>query len=216
MKLNTFLTVFLTVLFSAVSFAGNNEKGDKTATVAAYVFEEELVLPATAVKDQYRTSTCWSFSGLSFLESEMLRLGKPEVDLSEMYIVRQTYSEKAKRYIRLHGELNFSPGGAFHDVTNMISQYGIVPESVYSGLMDGQKKHVHNDLDNALAQEVKGVVNNNEIDFKKVCRQTVDSTLNVYLGEIPQTFEYKGKNYTPQTFASDYVGLKMDDYIEIT
>lgn len=216
MKLNTFLTVFLTVLFSAVSFAGNNDKGDKTAAVAAYVFEEEMVLPATAVKDQYRTSTCWSFSGLSFLESEMLRLGKPEVDLSEMYVVRQTYSEKAKRYIRLHGELNFSPGGAFHDVTNMISQFGIVPESVYSGLMEGQKKHVHNDLDNALAQEVKGVVNNNEIDFKKVCRQTVDSTLNVYLGEIPQTFEYKGKNYTPQTFATDYVGLKMDDYIEIT
>ncbi len=216
MKLRAFLTVSLTVVFLITSFAGNNEKGDKTATASAYVFEQEIVLPATAVKDQYRTGTCWSFSGLSFLESEMLRLGKPEVDLSEMYIVRHTYSEKAKRYIRLHGELNFSPGGAFHDVTNVISRYGIVPESVYSGLINGQKKHVHNDMDNALVREVKGIVEKKEIDFNRVCTQTVDSMLINYLGEIPQNFEYEGKNYTPQSFATDYVGLKMDDYIEIT
>ncbi len=216
MELRAFLTVFFTVIFTVLSFADNNDKGDKTVPSTAYVFEEEIVLPATAVKDQYRTGTCWSFSALSFLESEMLRLGKPEVDFSEMYIVRHTYAEKVKRYIRLHGELNFSPGGAFHDVTNVISQYGIVPESVYTGLKDGQKKHVHNDLDNALVQEVKGIVNNKEIDFKKVITQTVDSTLNNFLGEIPQNFEYEGKNYTPQSFATDYVGLNMDDYIEIT
>ncbi len=216
MKLRVILTGFFAVVFTVLSFAGNNDKGDKTPTAPAYVFEEEIVLPSTAVKDQYRTGTCWSFSGLSFLESEMLRLGKPEVDLSEMYVVRYTYSEKAKRYIRLHGELSFSPGGAFHDVKNVISQYGIVPESVYSGLKNGQTKHVHNDMDNALVQEVKGIVDNKEIDFKKVCNKTVDSTLNNYLGEIPQSFEYEGKNYTPQSFATDYVGLNMDDYIEIT
>lgn len=216
MKLNVSITVFFVVVFTVVSFAGNNGKGDKTATSPAYVFEEEVVLPATSVKDQYRTGTCWSFSTISFLESEMLRLGKPEIDLSEMFVVRYTYSEKAKRFIRLHGELSFSAGGAFHDVTNVISRYGIVPESVYTGLKEGQKKHVHNDMDNALALEVKGIVNSKEIDFQKVCTQIVDSTLNNYLGEIPQNFEYEGRNYTPQTFAAEYVGLKMDDYIEIT
>ncbi len=216
MKLRVFITGVFAVVFTVLSFAEGTGKGDKTATAPAYVFEEEIVLPSTAVKDQYRTGTCWSFSGLSMLESEMLRLGKPEVDLSEMYVVRYTYSEKAKRYIRLHGELSFSPGGAFHDVTNVISRYGIVPESVYSGLKNGQKKHVHNELDNALVQEVKGIVDSNEINLKKVCAQTIDSTLDNYLGEIPQNFEYEGKNYTPQSFATDYIGLNMDDYIEIT
>lgn len=126
MKLRFITTGFFAVVFTALSFAGNTGKGDKTATASAYVFEEENILPATSVKDQYRTGTCWSFSTISLIESEMLRLGKPEVDLSEMFVVRYTYSEKAKRYIRLHGELSFSPGGAFHDVTNVISRYGIV------------------------------------------------------------------------------------------
>lgn len=216
MKLRVFITGVFAVVFTVLSFAGGTGKGDKTATSPAYVFEEEIVLPSTAVKDQYRTGTCWSFSGLSMLESEMLRLGKPEVDLSEMYVVRHTYSEKAKRFIRLHGELSFSPGGAFHDVTNMISRYGIVPESVYSGLKNGQKKHVHNDMDNELVQKVKMVVENKEIDFKRVIKETVDSTLDNFLGEIPERFEFEGKQYTPQSFATDYVGLNMDDYIEIT
>ena len=216
MKLHIAISVFFAVVFTVSGFAGNNIKGDKTATSPAYVFEEEIVLPATSVKDQYRTGTCWSFSTISFLESEMLRLGKPEVDLSEMFVVRHTYSEKAKRYIRLHGELSFSAGGAFHDVTNIMSQYGIVPESVYSGLKDGQKKHVHSDMDNALVNEVKDIVNNKEIDFQKVCNKTIDSTLNSYLGEIPESFEYEGINYTPQSFASEYVGLNMNDYVEIT
>lgn len=216
MKLQFITTGFFAVVFTALSFAGNTGKGDKTATASAYVFEEENILPATSVKDQYRTGTCWSFSTISLIESEMLRLGKPEVDLSEMFVVRYTYSEKAKRYIRLHGELSFSPGGAFHDVTNVISRYGIVPESVYSGLKNGETKHAHNELDNILGKEVKSVVDNSEIDFKKVCKETVDSTLDNFLGKIPQNFEYEGKTYTPQSFATDYVGLNMDDYIEIT
>ena len=111
-------------------FAGTEADKNKKG----YEFEDILVLPATEVKDQNRSGTCWSFSTLSFLESEMLRLGKPKVDLSEMFIVWHTYSEKAWKDVRLHGNLNFSAGGAFHDVTNMIREYGIVPESIYNGL----------------------------------------------------------------------------------
>jgi bleomycin hydrolase len=214
MKLRVLSTVVFAVVFTVFGFASDKEKGDKPST--GYVFEDEHVLPATPVKDQYRTGTCWSFSTLSFLESEMLRLGKPEVDLSEMYVVRYTYSEKAKKYIRLHGESSFSAGGAFHDVTNMIRQFGIVPESVYRGLENGETKHVHYELDNTLKSEVEAVVDNPKIKLNEVCTETVETTLNKYLGKVPESFEYQGKNYTPKSFATDFIGLNLDDYVEIT
>ena len=208
----TFLAV---LVFAGNSFAGPEGKGDGKNPVG-YVFEDEIKLPATSVKDQYRTGTCWSFSALSFFESEMIRLGKPEVDLSEMFIVRTTYSEKAKRYVRMHGENTFSAGGAFHDAKNMILQYGIVPESVYDGLKYGETKHVHGELDNILKQQVDAVVENKNKKLSTVWNQPVEATLNTYLGEIPKEFEYQGKKYTPQSFATDFVGLNMDDYVEIS
>jgi len=214
MNLRVLFTVLFAVVFTSFGFATDKEKGNKTE--GGYIFEDENVLPSTSVKDQYRTGTCWSFSTLSFLESEMLRLGKPEIDLSEMFVVRYTYSEKAKKYIRLHGEHSFSAGGAFHDVTNVIGRYGIVPESVYSGLENGATKHIHTEMDDLLKQQVKAVVENKNCKLSKVDNETVTGTLNTYLGEVPQTFEYEGKNYTPQTFASDFIGLNMNDYIEIT
>lgn len=207
---------FLAVLlFTGYSFAGPEGKGDGKNPVG-YVFEDEIKLPATSVKDQYRTGTCWSFSALSFFESEMIRLGKPEVDLSEMFIVRTTYSEKAKRYVRMHGENTFSAGGAFHDAKNMILQYGIVPESVYDGLKYGETKHVHGELDNILKQQVDAIVENRNKKLSTVWNQPVEATLNTYLGDIPTEFEYQGKKYTPKSFATDFVGLNMDDYVEIT
>ncbi len=208
----TFLAV---LLFAAYSFAGPEGKGEGKNPVG-YVFEDEIKLPATSVKDQYRTGTCWAFSALSFFESEMIRLGKPEVDLSEMFIVRTAYSEKAKRYVRMHGETSFSAGGAFHDAKNMILQYGIVPELVYDGLKYGETKHVHGEMDNILKQQVDAVVENKNKKLSTVWNQPVEATLNTYLGEIPKEFEYQGKKYTPQSFASDFVGLNMDDYVEIS
>lgn len=214
MKLKLLLAVVLTAFAANVLFAGNEIKKDKKNV--GYEFKDEILLPATPVKDQYRSGTCWSFSALSFLESEMLRLGKPEVDLSEMFMVWHTYSEKAKKHIRLHGNLNFSAGGAFHDVTNMIRKYGIVPESVYDGLEYGEEKHVHGEMDRVLREHVDAVVENRNRKLSTVWLEAVDGTLDSYLGKLPETFEYKGKTYTPQSFASDYVGLNMDDYVEIS
>lgn len=208
-------TLLAVLLFAGYCFAGPEGKGDGKNPVG-YVFEDEIKLPATSVKDQYRTGTCWSFSALSFFESEMIRLGKPEVDLSEMFIVRTTYSEKAKRYVRMHGENSFSAGGAFHDAKNMILQYGIVPESVYNGLKYGETRHVHGELDNILKQQVDAVVENKNKKLSTVWSQPVEATLNTYLGEIPKEFEYQGKKYTPQSFATEFVGLNMDDYVEIS
>lgn len=213
-NLRCLLTVVLTVI--TLSLFAENEGDNNKKENEGYVFTDEIDLPATSVKDQYRSGTCWSFSALSFLESEMIRLGKPSVDFSEMFVVWHTYSEKARKHIRVHGNLNFSAGGAFHDVTNMIKQFGIVPESVYDGLEYGEEKHVHGEMDRVLKQHVDAVVENSNRKLSTAWHHSIEETLNSYLGELPEKFEYEGKQYTPQSFASDYVGLNMDDYVEIT
>ncbi|MCG6188547.1 C1 family peptidase [Maribellus maritimus] len=214
MRLKLLFAVVFTALVANTLFAGNEIKKNKREP--GYEFKDEVLLPATPVKDQYRSGTCWSFSALSFLESEMLRLGKPEVDLSEMFVVWHAYSEKAKKHVRLHGNLNFSAGGAFHDVTNMIREFGIVPESVYDGLEYGEEKHVHGEMDRVLRESVDAVVENKNRKLSTVWHETIDQTLNSYLGELPESFDYKGKAYNPRSFASDYIGLNMDDYVEIS
>ena len=208
----TFLLSII-ALFAIVAYSQdtkNKKKDDE-----GYKFTIVKELPATSVKNQYRSGTCWSFSGISFLESELLRTGKGEYDLSEMFIVRNAYSDKATKYVRLHGNLNFGSGGAFHDVTNMIKKYGIVPNEVYTGLQYGEKNHVHGEIDKVLLNMVKSVVENKNHKITPVWHNAFDKVLDTYLGEVPEKFTYKGKEYTPKTFAKS-LGLNMDDYIEIT
>lgn len=181
-----------------------------------YQFTSVKEIPCTSVKDQYRSGTCWSFSGLGFLEAEMLRLGKPAVDLSEMFVVYHAYSDKALKYVRLHGSLNFGAGGAFHDVTNVIKKYGAVPEEVYTGLNYGEEKHVHGELDRTLIDQVKVVVDNPNKKLTTAWYDALDGTLDTYLGKLPENFSYQGKDYTPQSYAQEVMGLNMDDYVEIT
>jgi bleomycin hydrolase len=213
LKLNRFFVASAIVLSSLMSVYAQEEKDSENKGYQFTVIKE---LPNTPVKDQYRSGTCWSFSGLGFIEAEMLRVGKPEVDLSEMFVVWHAYSDKAIKDVRLHGSLNFGAGGAFHDVTNVIRKYGIVPEEVYRGLNYGEEKHVHSELDRVLAEQVKAVIDNPNKKLSTAWHDAFDGTLNSYLGELPVKFEYKGQEYTPQSFARDYVGLNMDDYVEIT
>lgn len=207
--------LFLAVLVLA-SFAVSAQDKKEEEKEKGYQFTSIREIPGTPVKDQYRSGTCWSFSGLAFLEAEMLRLGKPAVDLSEMFVVYHAYSDKAVKYVRLHGSLNFGAGGAFHDVTNMIKKYGIVPEEVYAGLNYGEEKHVHGELDRILLDQAKGVVENPNKKLTTAWHEAMDGTLETYLGKLPEKFNYQGKEFTPKTFASDFVGLNMDDYVEIT
>ena len=210
MKMRIFFTAILIFFATGLLFADNDIKEE------GYIFSDEKIIPHTPVQDQYRSGTCWSFSVLSMFESEMMRLGKQEVDLSEMFIVWHTYSEKAKKYARLHGSLNFSAGGAFHDVINVVRKHGILPESVYSGLANGESKHVHTQMDNALLEYMEVVVDEKNDKLPAAWHETIENTLDLYLGKIPQTFEFQKKKYTPQSFAVDYMGLNMDDYVEIT
>lgn len=166
--------------------------------------------PATSVKDQASSSTCWAYSGLSFVESEMIRLGKKPADLAEMFVVYKVYQEKARKYVRLHGNLTFSGGGEFHDVMNVIRRYGMLPQEAYDGLLPGETRNAHGEMDNALSNYVKGVVASKTIrgDWEK----GFDGILDRYLGVPPTEFSYQGKKYTPRTFADKVVGIHPEDY----
>lgn len=196
-------------------YAQNTE--NKEAVVpgkTGYQFTVDKQLDATTVKNQNRAGTCWSYSAISFLESELMRMGKGEFNLSEMFIVRHTYEEKADKYVRMHGVLNFGQGGAFHDVTNMIQKYGIVPQEAYQGLNYGTDKDVHGELDAMLKGMVDAVVKDKNKTLTPIWRSAYLSTLETYLGEVPETFEYNGKKYSPKSFAEE-LELDADNYIEI-
>lgn len=213
--MNKLRNLFLAGLVLA-SFYGSAQEVRDTVKESGYQFTTIKDIPCTPVKDQYRSGTCWSFSGIGFIEAEMLREGKPAADLSEMFVVHHAYDDKATKYVRLHGSLNFGAGGEFHDVVNVIKTYGIVPDSVYTGLNYGEDKHVHGEMDKMLFDQVKAVVDNPNKKLTTAWHDALDGTLNSYLGKLPESFTYRGKQYTPQSFAKDYVGLNLDDYVEIT
>lgn len=171
-------------------------------------------LPHTSVKDQFHSQTCWSFSGLSFFESEMLREGKPETDLSEMFVVNHCYRDKAQKFIRMKGNTNFGPGGIFYDLLYVTRNYGLVPEQAYHGIKNNSDLPDHTVMDTMLRKKVEKITADKVIPPS--WHDTIKNTLDNFMGELPETFTYQGKMYTPKTFVSDYCGINPDDYIQIT
>ncbi|MCL2072895.1 MAG: C1 family peptidase [Marinilabiliaceae bacterium] len=198
--------LFFSILFS-ISIIAQESKG--------YQFETIYDLDATAVCDQHRSGTCWSFSGQSFLESEMIRIGKKPVILSQMFVVRHCYSDKAVKYVRMHGETNFGSGGAFHDVLYVLKNYGAVPETIYDGLQYGENKHVHGEIDAILKNYVDAVVTNPNKKLTPSWHQGFNSVLDAYFGELPENFTIEGKSYTPKSYAKEVVALNPEDYVQI-
>ena len=200
------LTLFSALLLCSVMLMAQQ----KTEVYTFTVVKEN---PITSVKNQNSTGTCWCFSGLGFLESELIRQGKGTYDLSEMYIVRKNYEDKAKKYTRLHGSLNFGPGGSFADVVESIDDYGLVPNSVYTGLNYGSDTHNHNEMDKVLSAYIKGIAESNSLTTAWF--NGFSGILDAYLGKTPDAFTYEGKQYTPQSFAK-MLGLNQNDYVSIT
>ncbi len=193
--------------------------GNVSMSVAqeGYQFTDVKRLDVTSVKDQHRSGTCWSFSGLAFLEAEMLRMGKKDVPyLSPMFVVRNCYYDKAVKYVRLHGHLNLGGGGAFHDVLYVLKNNGLVPNEVYPGLNYGEDNHVHGELDELLLNYGKSIVKNKNKKLSTAWKKGFNLILDTYLGKSPEHFKYKGKTYTPKTFAKDVTGLNADDYVSLT
>jgi bleomycin hydrolase len=205
------MIVMSVVFVNAIAFAQENEK----KADSGYQFIVLKQLPATSIKNQNRSGTCWSYSAISFLESELLRMGKDTFDLSEMFCVRTCYSDKASLYVRYQGKHNFGGGGASHDVTYVLKKYGMVPEEAYTGLTIGEKLPVHGEMDGVLTAYLDAVIKNPNKKLTPVWHQGFDGILDAYLGKYPEMFSYKGKNYTPRTFA-DMLALKADDYVEIS
>lgn len=211
--MRTLTTLLLTSMLMATGSA-TIAQTTETKSDSGYQFTMVKQLPAVSVKNQYRSGTCWSYSAISFLESELLRMGKDTFDLSEMYCVRYCYSDKAKLYIRYHGNHTFSGGGAAHDVTYVLKNYGIVPDEVYSGLVIGESKPVTGEMDGVLKAYTDAVIKNPNKQLTPIWHQGFTGILDAYLGKVPEKFTYHGKEYTPKSF-SEMLGLDPDDYIEI-
>ncbi len=209
-----FFTTLLLIALLGFSSANAQKKND--ADKSGYGFKDVIRLPHTEVANQYRSGTCWSFSGISFLEAELMRIGKGKVNLSEMFVVNKCYVDKADKYVRMHGYLNFGSGGAFHDVTYVMKNYGMIPESAYSGLNYGTENHVHSEMDEILLKKVQAVKENKNHTITPVWKKTFQADVEAYLGKVPEKFTYKGKEYTPKSFVKDFMGLNVDDYVEIT
>ena len=210
------LTVAALSLFCV---SGMAQKANKEE---AFVFTTVKANPVTSVKNQNRAGTCWCYSTLAFIESELIRMGKGEHDLSEMFIVHNTYLDRADRAVRTHGDVSFSQGGSFYDVLYGMKAFGLVPEAeMRPGVMYGDTLSVHNELtavsDAVVAAIAKGKLRslqkdaNNQMLWKKA----IESIHDIYLGERPEKFTYNGKEYTPKSFYES-LGLNPDDYVSLT
>lgn len=197
-------------LFS-LSVAAQDEKKKEEG----FTFTTVKELPITSVKNQNRSSTCWSFSGLALFEAELLRMNKGEYDLAEMYVVHHTMTDRAERQVRLHGTGSFSPGGSFYDVQYCLKHYGIVPQEAMPGIKYGDTLHVHNELDAVAAGYVNAIAKGSLSKLTPIWKDGLSAVYDTYLGACPEEFTFQGKKYTPASFAAS-LGLNMDDYVSLT
>ncbi len=198
--------LFVLILASTMMMASAQDS-------TGYHFTTVKTLKATPVKNQYKSGTCWSFSAISFLESELIRKGAGEYNLSEMFVVRNAYEKKADKYVRMHGSISFSGGGALNDVLDVWKNEGIVPDEAYPGLNYGTTMHEHGELDDVLKAYVDVLVKKDKLTT--AWKNGFDGILDAYLGKYPSSFTYKGKEYTPKSFAAS-LDINPDDYVLIS
>ena len=178
--------------------------------------------PITSIKNQNQAGTCWCYSSLAFIESELLRMGKGEYDFSEMFLVHNTYLDRADKAVRTHGDVSFSQGGSFYDVIYGMETFGLVPEAeMRPGVMYGKELSNHNELsavsDAVVAAIAKGKHRSLQVDSEgqPLWKKAIEAVHDIYLGERPEKFTYNGKEYTPKSFYES-LGLNADDYVSLT
>lgn len=205
-----FKLTLIGILFLA--FSGNLYSQSNTS---GYTFTMVKQVKTTPVKNQQSTGTCWSFATTSFIETELLRLGQPEYDLSEMYFARNAYSAKANLYVRFQGTNNFGQGGQAHDVFNAIRKYGFVTDEAYPGKNYGTNDHNHGELEEGLKAYLDAIVKKPGGKVTTAWTSAYESILDAYLGKVPTEITVNSKKYTPKSFFES-TGLNLDDYVEIT
>lgn len=196
---------FLIVAIFCLSLSGN--------ITAQYKFKSEKLISCSQVKNQAKTGTCWSFATASFLESELIRLGMTNVNISEMYIVRNIYKDKARNYILRQGKANFSQGSLSHDLLRIATKNGIMTEEAYSGLVGVEQDHDHSEMSLGLKGFLDGIRKNKSLSPKWPI--AFEKILDAYMGSVPEQFSYDGKLYTPTLFLEE-TGLQLDDYVSLS
>lgn len=218
-KLSLLLAMAVLVMSYGVVFA--QEETTEKEKEEGYNFSVVKENPITSVKNQNRAGTCWCYSGLGFIEAELLRMNKGEYDFSEMYIVHNTYLDRARAAVRTHGDISFAQGGSFYDVIYGMKRFGLVPDSeMPAGAMYGDSLSNHNELsaiaDAAVAAIAKGKLKTLQSkDNEMLWEKAVSAIHDVYLGKCPEKFTYNGTEYTPQSFYES-LGINPDDFISLT
>ncbi|MBO6189560.1 MAG: aminopeptidase [Alloprevotella sp.] len=203
--------IFIAALAALTLTANAQEKGqEKQFTVVKEI-------PITSIKDQHRSGTCWSYSGLGFFEAELLRLGKGNFDLCESFVVEHTYIDRADRAVRTHGDVSYSNGGSFYDVLYCLKHYGITPEGTmpFPGSLYGDSLFNFTELDPIQNAFVEAIAKSKNKKIPLTWKRDFANILAGYFGEFPKTFEYEGQTYTPETFR-DALGLPLNDYVSLT
>ena len=185
----------------------------ETPVDPGYHFTIEKRIPCTPIKNQGRTGTCWCFATASFIESEIMRMGNGQHELSEMFIVRNVYLDKGQNYLLRQGKTNFSEGALAHDFIRAAGQYGLVPDSAYAGLPNGISRHDHAEMFGVLESIIKTYQSNRRPSNR--WRNVFNAVMDVYLGQPPAEFSYREKTYTPLSFAQA-LGFQADDYVSLT
>ena len=185
----------------------------KPAEKLAYNFQVEKSLTVNPIQSQGSTGTCWCFATASFIEAEMIRQNKGTHLFSEMFIVKNIYRAKAQNYLLRQGKAQFSEGALAHDFLNAIEQYGLVPEEIYDGLAQGEKRHDHGEMEGVLEGMLDSLVERSTLSNH--WEPALDGVLNAYLGTSPERFEYQGRSYSPKELANE-LGYKRDDYVSLT
>lgn len=207
MKLRMLLCSLALVSMSAI--AQESSKGFEFTTIKE--------LPITSIKNQNRSGTCWAYSSLGFFEAELLRKGKGEFDLCEMYLAHKTYEDRARASVRLHGDISFAQGGSFYDCVYCMKNYGMIPETAMPlpGTMYGDTLPNFTEFFNVAEAYVNGIAKGSQKKLSPAWFKGFNSLLDTYLGEVPETFTYQGKEYTPKSYMES-LGLDMDDYVSLT
>lgn len=207
--------IFILILCAFASISAMAQLWNKDVKVEPYKFTSLIECPITPIKDQASSGTCWCFSGISFIESEIIRATGEEYDLSEMFVVSNAYYDKALKYVRMHGNLNFGPGSSFSDVLAVMETYGIVPESIMKGLNYGTYQHVHFEMDEVLKGIVSALVKNPNNRLTQAWKKGFRDMTAAYLGELPKSFYAKDKEYNPITFMNS-LGIDLENYVDIS
>lgn len=185
-------------------------------SVESFKFTDIINLANTSVKNQGSSGTCWSYSTNSYLESEMIRQGKQPVELAQIFSARNAYIEKGKNYVRMHGAVTLGDGGALHDVINMYKKYGAVPQEIYTGLNYGTTKNKFAEMGVLMEGLLSAIIKNPNGELTPNWENAYTAVIDSYLGAVPENFIYKGKSYTPQSFAKEVIGINPDDYVELS